>query len=179
MHGKTPNQVWDRESGIEADGQSGIVRFALAAVHRPVKVRSMAFATKDLFWQYDMGHLWGEEVILRVDDADLSRVSVWTLDGKFACAWRGRTGWFRPTRSGIAERGDQGTRALRKRYATPPARLRIHEDIPETMFRLQQERTLPVGEASRPPTPTPTPTIVPIRSPWKGSCRSFKGRWKR
>ncbi len=126
------------------------------------------------FGQYDTGPLQGQEVYLRVDDADLSKVSVWSLEDKFLCLARANRQLPAHAdrellRAAIKEQRHY-SKALRN---AQPARMRIHEDLPDVMFRLEQERAERLAR-SRPATPAATPTIIPVRSPIEDQLPAFQ-----
>ena len=116
------------------------------------------------FGQYDLGHLQGQDVYLRIDDADLSKVSVWS-EKQFLCLARANQRVPADADHKLLEAAmKEKARNSRILRGAQKARMAIHEDIPETMARLQLERAKERA-TSQPPTPPTCSTLVPFTTP--------------
>jgi hypothetical protein len=170
MNGRSPNEVYAQKLREKRTAPRELLDLLLLRKHGPVKVGKNGVRWCGLhFGQYDLGLLQGKEVYLRIDDRDLSKVSVWDLEDRhfLGLARANRVipeGADRELLRAAIREQRHNSKALRN---AQPARLRIHEYLPDTMTRLRREGIERLA-ASRPPVPTPTPTLVPIRSPLEG-----------
>jgi hypothetical protein len=94
------------------------------------------------YGQYELGHLQGREVYLRVDDGDLTKVSVWDeKDRRFLGLAKANEripeGANRELLRAAMARKRHYIKALKN---AEPARRHIHEDIPDIMAELERER---------------------------------------
>ncbi len=136
----------------------------------PVKVGRNGVRYHGLYFgAYETGQWHGQDVYIRVDDADMSKVSVWDSEDKhFLCLARAnRMVPANASRELLREAIREQKKASRALRNAQSARTHIHEDLPATMHRLEQERAERLAR-SRPVTSSPEPTIVPVRSAIKG-----------
>jgi len=134
---------------------------------RPVKVRRNGVEYRGLrYGQYHpalIGH-FGKEVVLRVDDRDLSAIQVYSPDGRFICLAPANTRLPANADSQLVrEAMAQRNRAHKIDKEFRRLRPRLHEDMPDAMRRAAVARAKarpPAGDPTNPP-----PSMRPVRSP--------------
>jgi len=141
--GCTPNEAYSANLAQKRTAARELLDVLMLRKIGPVKVGRNGVQYHGLrYGQYALGMLQGVEVYLRVDDTDLTKVSVWDVaDRKFlGLAQANRQIPANASRETLREAMAEQRRYRKLLHNAEPARYRIHEDIPETMFRLQQER---------------------------------------
>jgi len=104
----------------------------------------------------------GQTVFIRIDERDSSKVTVWTPDDKFICdAPCNRRLPPNASMAAVAEAQAIKARQRKDLRAGQQARLRIAEDIPDTMRRAAAARN---QAAASPTSPIDPPSIAPIRT---------------
>jgi len=168
MEGKSPNQVYaDRLTTIRTMEES-LLDVLLQKQSKPVTVTQNGVTWNNLHYgQYEPGlKKWlGKKVTLRVDPADVSRVTVWQLNGKFICA--AVVNKRLPANASaemLKEAMAEKRRDRKAQLQYKDVRLRIHEDLPERMIRAATERNAR-NARNNPTEPTPPANYQPIRSP--------------
>ncbi|HWA81123.1 MAG TPA: Mu transposase C-terminal domain-containing protein, partial [Acetobacteraceae bacterium] len=126
----------------------------------------------------ELNHLLGQDVFIRTDPRDIGRVSVWTADDKpIATVSANRSLPFLADKqlldAAIADK-HRRTKALK---GAAEARLRLHEDVSDTMLRIAQAKAqkprLPAG------TDDPPPTISPVRTDLEAALPFIRSQQER
>ena len=109
---------------------------------------------------------------LRFDPEDVSKVAVWTLQGKFICL--APVNQRIPANAGkelLRKAMAENKRDAKVRKGYHAVRLRMHEDIPDRMARMDAE-----GKASqaRPPHDATPASLQPIRTPIDGELPALQ-----
>ena len=169
MDGRSPAQIhaasWNGTSKRTALPE--FVDELLKKQTQPVKVTKNGVRWNHLRYGQNEPALYmeylGKEVYLRIDERDVSRVHVWSLDDKFICVARSNdriaaNATEQDLREAIAAKKSH-RRVINDYYRQRP---RLHQDIPDLMIEAAAKHA---AERRRDePTPTP-PNISPIRSP--------------
>jgi hypothetical protein len=118
----------------------------------------------------------GENVVLRVDDTDLSRVQVWTIDGKFiALANANGQVPANATAEELREAIRQKKQARKILTQYTQARPRLHEDLPDLIVRAKSAAAAAAKFDADPTVPPlPPPSLMPVRSAIEGELPSLR-----
>jgi hypothetical protein len=115
---------------------------------------------------------------LRVDDRDLSKVSVWSEEDKFLCvACSNRKLPADANRELLREAMADKRRASKMLRGVREARLKIAEDLPDLMRAAAAARNQ-VGQSVTPPPPPQGLTSIPIRSAMERELESVRNAQK-
>lgn len=167
LDGKSPEQVYRENLGVIRTTTAAELDAHCLARHRGtgegVKVGQNGVMYQGMrFGQYEPSliALIGKHVELRIDDADLSSVQVWSLDGKIICVAPGNrrvpaNATAQELREAINEKR-QAKKAVKQYYEKRP---RLSEDLPDLIIRARAKRVATVTSE-----PLPPPTLQPIRS---------------
>lgn len=171
MNGRTPAQVFDACLVAKRTTTAAELELLLQKASRPVRIGRVGVRYNGR--DYGMGEpelirRYGQQVILRSDPADISQVTIWTIDGKFICrALLNRAMPFNPTEQQWRE-----AEAQRKRYRKTlreyhEVRPYVADDAHDLMIRAaaasaQQGQQ---GESQTNEPQPPPPSIRPVRSP--------------
>jgi len=169
----SPNDAWIANLKAKRTAPANLLEILFQRRIGPVKVGQNGVTYKHLnFGQRELGNLIGQQVYLRVDDRDLSTLSIWSGDDKFlshASANRRlpKNASHELLREAITEKR-RDSRALR---ASAEPRLRFHVDLVERMHRGVALRNESQGHAAPPTDPT---TFIPVRSDMEGQLNAYQ-----
>jgi transposase InsO family protein len=121
----------------------------------------------------DLNHLLGQDVFIRIDHHDVTRVSVWTIDDKpIAVVSANRAMPFITDKelldAAVADK-HRRTKAIK---GAREASLLIGEDLSDTLFRLAEakaQKRLPAPPAALVGDETVPPNIAPVRTSLEGA----------
>ncbi|MCL2640793.1 MAG: Mu transposase C-terminal domain-containing protein [Phycisphaerales bacterium] len=162
----TPNGAWAANLSTKRTVTADLLELLMQRRIGPVKVGKNGVSYKGLrFGQFQLGQLLHQKVFIRVDDRDLSKVSVWMLEGKFVCEARinGRLSVkadHGDLRRGIAEKKHH-SKILKGAHE---AKLRIAEDLVDRVNRAAVARAEAAQQRPQPRPEPPFHSIRPIRS---------------
>jgi putative transposase len=165
MDGLTPDQVYRANLHTVRTAQASLLDLLCLRKIGPVKVGQNGVTVDGLqYGQFEpsLQRLLGRQVVLRVDERDVSRVQVYDLDDRFVCL----------APSNVAVPFGAGKQELReamgaKRQAGKllkdytEQRPRMADDVPDIMLRQAAERAAAAKAAN--PEPPPGPNIRPVR----------------
>lgn len=171
----TPQEAWDNTLERKRVMLDGVLELHMQRKIGPLKVHRNGVSYKGVnYGQFEINRLFGREVYIRVNDDDLTRVSVWTLEDEFV--------GFAPAnrkipmesnselhRAAMAEK----RRVSRVMRDAGEARLHIHEDLTETMLRVAQDRAAANRAAANGPRRDP-PISTAVRSPLESQLERYE-----
>lgn len=133
---------------------------------QPLKVTQNGVTWKGLHYgQYELSSHLGKEVILRVDERDVSRVQVWSIEGKFiAIANANRKLPFNATAEELREAITEKKKLRRLVADAHQVKPRMADDLPDQILRARAARQREDHATGDLP-PAAPPTIQPVRSP--------------
>jgi putative transposase len=177
MEGKSPNVVYAENLHAKRTTTAEVLAVHCLRVIPEAKVGQNGVTYKGLrYGQYELNHLLGKDVVLRVDDNDLSRVQVWSTDGKFlALAHANAKLPFNPTsqevRDAIADK--KRSRQILKDWSQE--RLRMADSLEDRLIRARAAQ----ASAAEPDPNLPPPSIQPVRSALEGELPALRAAHER
>lgn len=168
MDGRTPAQAYAENLGTKRTAPAELLDVLLQQKSKPVRVTQNGVRWHGILYGQHERSLWekiGQQVYLRVDPRDVSRVSVWTLDNRFLC--------HAPANIRLSAKAGPSTREdLRAALADKRRRNRLaseyhqrrptlHMDTSELLARETAARLKAEREASEPP---PAPNVAPVQT---------------
>jgi hypothetical protein len=166
VDGETPAAVFDALLPEKRTAPETRLDFLLHKSSRPVKVTQNGVMFDGLrYGKYEpaLRPLLGQKVTLRMDPANVSRVTVWTLDGRFACAATSNERVpANASREVLAEANREKRRDTKVKLAYKEARFRMTDDLPDRMSRAASRRAREQAHVT--PTDPAPPSIRPIRT---------------
>ncbi|HUO07071.1 MAG TPA: Mu transposase C-terminal domain-containing protein [Phycisphaerae bacterium] len=167
VDGETPAAVFDRLLPEKRTAPEAHLDFLLQKSSRPVKVTQNGVVFDGLrYGKYEpaLRPLLGQKVTLRMDPADVSRVTVWMLDGRFVCvAPANQRVPANATREVLNAAIAEKRRDTKAKLAYNEARLRMSDDLTDRVLRAASRRAHEQAQNAA-PDPVP-PSIRPIRTP--------------
>lgn len=182
MEGQSPNQIYAETLASKRTAPADLVDLLLLRPTRPVKVNQNGVSWDGLrYGQFEpaLHAIIGQSVTLRVDPSDITRVSVWTLEGRFVC--------LAPANTRVPFNADQQTkraaiaevRRMRKLdQQHRQIRPRLTEDLTDAMIRAAARRNDAAG-TSRPDPGLPPPSLTPVRSPLEEQLPAIRRAYER
>ena len=170
MDGQTPDQVYRANLHTVRTARSSLLDLLCLKRVGPVKVQQNGVTVDGLrYGQFEpaLQRLLGEQVVLRVDERDVTRVQVYDLADRFVClAPCNQAVPFNASKQELREAlgAKRKSRKLLKEYTEQ--RPRLADDLPETMLRQAAERAAAARAAD--PEPPPGPNVRPIRHALEG-----------
>ncbi len=140
----------------------------------PLKVGQEGVSHQKVWYgQAELAPRFGEHVFLRINPLDVSDATAWTLDDKLIArvAPNRKLPWLTSRQELREARADQA-RTRRQLRAGRDARLKIHEDLTDTLLRAKRAQAKP--PASPGDSPPPPPVLVPVRSPLEGQLTALR-----
>jgi hypothetical protein len=177
MNGQSPDQVYAACLGTKLTAAPELIDLLLLKPTRPVKVAQNGVTYNGLrYGQYEpaLQQLLGKQVVLRIDPRDVTRVSVWTEEGRFVCD--------APTNGKVPFNADEQTlRAAigeKRRHRRVMAdyhqvRPRLSEDLPDLMIRAAAAANKAAG-TDRPDPSLPPPSLKPVQSPLAAGLKDYQ-----
>ena len=165
MDGRTPDQVYAANLQTVRTAPAGLLDLLCLKRVDGVKVQQNGVTVDGLrYGQFEpaLQRLLGQQVNLRVDERDVSRVQVYDAAGRFVCLAPSNVAVpFNASRQDLRQAmGDKRrSRQLLKEYQQ--RRPRMADDLPETLLRRAAERSAAARAADGPP--PPGPNIRPVR----------------
>lgn len=167
MDGRSPLEVYNTCVVEVRTTTKEALEFCLLKTSTPLKVGRNGVVWKGRkYGKGDpaLGGVWGQKVHLRIDPADITRATVWTLDGKPVCEVRAAglaaIGPFTEDEDRAAER-EVGRHKRAVKEATKHG-MRMHLDRNEVMIdqRVEKMRLAQGDDPANPPPPPPTLKLV-------------------
>lgn len=177
MDGRTPDAVFAACLETKRTARADLLDLLLQKRTQPVKVTQNGVTWEGLrYGQHapELHALLGEEVFLRVDPDDVSRVTVWQIDGRFVCRAQANTRvpFFADAQDlRAAQQEKRRHRKLTREYVE--ARPRLHEDLTDRVIRSAAARARE-RRANDPDQPPPGPTLQPVRSPLENQLPALR-----
>lgn len=181
MDGKSPSQVWTEQLQTKRTAAPELIELLLMKPTKPIKVQQNGVTWQGIrYGQFEpaLQVMLGKQVVLRIDRRDLSRVSVFTVEGRFVCV--------APANKKISANADAETlrealretkraRSVMKQYHQ--VRPRLSEDVTDRMTRAAAMKHRKAGTDRIDPT-LPPPSFSPVRSPLEGELESLQKAFK-
>jgi hypothetical protein len=177
MEGKSPDQIFAANLKEKRTAAPETLDVLLMKPTRPLKVGRNGVTWKGLrFGQSEpaLFPLLGKMVQLRVDGRDLSKVSVWDLEGRLLCVANANqrvpaNATDAELRAAIAEKKRHRKAVMDYHRARP----HLADDLPDLLARAKLAAALPAPDPNAPP-----PAIVPLRSPVEGQLPALRRAMK-
>jgi len=169
MDGKTPNQVFAENLSCKRTTTPELLDVLLLKPTPPLKVGQNGVTWQGLrYGQHcpELIEMLGREVLLRVDDRDLSRVQVWTKEGRFVCVAPANervpvNATSQELRKAIA--ATKSDRKLMKDFVE--AGPRMADDLPDKILRARARVAAAVKPGETLDLDTGEVSLKPVRSP--------------
>jgi hypothetical protein len=166
MHGQTPDAVYT-QCFNKARRTASAELLDLLCLRRvgPLKVHQNGVTWQGIrYGQYDLARHLNREVILRIDERDISRVQVYSTDDKLIAIVLSneKMGWTagQELKEAIASKKQDGK--LHREYVD--RRPRLADDLPDRIVRAKAAKAAAIKSEISNPDP-PQPNICPIRHP--------------
>ncbi|HEY1685525.1 MAG TPA: Mu transposase C-terminal domain-containing protein [Tepidisphaeraceae bacterium] len=181
MEGRTPERVYAESwNGTgKRTASADLLDLLLMRQSKPVKVTRNGVTWNHLrYGQHDaqLRRMLGKEVYLRIDESNVGRVFVWTLEGRFICE---ATANIRVAANAPHQELAAAIALKRKTNRIDAERrrsgLRINPDMGEVMEVVRRQNLEAAAASSPPPNPDGGPaSIKMIRSPMEADMDNFR-----
>ena len=137
MDGKSPDQVFAENLSTERTTTAEAMAFYCLRQTKPTRVTQNGVQYNGLrYGQYDLLEYLGKEVVLRIDDRDLSSLQAWSKEGKFIAIARANARVpVNASAQELREALSQKRQARRSLTSYMEARPRLAEDLPDLLVR--------------------------------------------
>jgi len=160
LDGRSPDQSWLEQLVTKRTATAEQLDVYCLRATKPVKVGQNGVRYHGLrYGAYDpsLSRMQGREVVLRIDERDVSRVQVWSADGKFVCVATANqklpaNADAQELRAALAAKR-KASRQIKDFYQNKP---RLAEDLSDLMFRGRAQKSAAAAQL-------PPPSIKPVR----------------
>lgn len=181
MDGRCPATVWSECLATKVTCSAELAELLCLKPTQPITVAQNGVTWQGLrYGQFEpsLHSMIKQKVQLRIDPRDISRVTVWSLDGKFICVAPAnqkvpKNADAQVLRTAIAERGRMNKLDREHRRIRP----RLSEDLPDAMIRAAAKRNAE-NAGSADPT-LPPPSLRPVRSPLEEQLPAIQRAFER
>jgi|GEM_PF-1821371 len=175
--GMTPNAAFVSKLVTKRTAPSEVLTELLKKRIGPRTVGQAGVCYQTLYYgerNLDLCSRIGQEVWLRVNDNDLTSVTIWTADDRFiGVAQANQKLPFMATSTELRQAIAEKRSDRRKIVAAIEPKSRRNEHLPARLIRAAQAKMEIAAKANEPPTRTPL-TIRPIRSPIEDSLTAMR-----
>jgi hypothetical protein len=161
----TPDQAFISNLQVKRTAPAEVLEVLLQRRVGPVTIGQTGFVVNRVWYgETETAHMFGQKIFVRIDDRDISRVSMWDEADRFIgyAQTNRKVGWL--DTQGIREATAEKKRQRRNLRAAAEDRLRLHEDVLDTALRAAAEKARPATHDSS----SPPPGISPIRTDIEG-----------
>ncbi len=173
MDGLTPSQAFDAKLVEKRTAPEKLLevmlqkRFARTVGQAGVCYKGLYFGDRDLA----LARWFGKQVFIRINDRDLSSVSVWSPDDDFICAaTQNQKLPFNAGAQELREALNEKRRHRKAIVAGEDAKRALREPLADRLVRAAQDKA-----KSQPPPPEVEPAVIkPIRSPLESELAALQ-----
>lgn len=178
LDGQTPAQVFEAQLGTLRTAPAQLLEVLLQRRVGPVRVTQNGVRWNGLtYGQHlpELRKLLGKSVWLRIDDRDVTQVSVWTAEDQLVgVAPANKRLPVQASAEDLRQAMAQKRQHRRAVQAAKQVGLRVAEDLPERMIRAAAERNRAAQEANPTTTTDATPpSMQPVRSAIESSLEQL------